>query len=192
MPERGTAETFSAVIPDELERTVDRVLRRAVDLDVSIATAESCTGGLLASLLTDVPGASGVFERGFVVYSEPSKCELLGLASADLDRCGAVSEEVAIAMAEGALERSKADLAISITGYADDGPEPGLVHLACATEWAATLHRRVCFGAIGRGPVRVGSMEVALELIDAALDARPATELDDGQRGETRRPSSMT
>ncbi len=124
---------------------------------------------MLASLLTDVKGASGVFERGFVVYSDPAKCELLGLRQSDIDRCGAVSEEVAIAMAEGALQRSRADLAVATTGWADDGPEPGLVHFALAADGRPTRHRVERFGAIGRGPVRVGSMRVALEMMDAVL-----------------------
>lgn len=165
----GPAESFSPVLPAEVEALLRSVLDRAAAGGVSITTAESCTGGMLASLLTDVPGASGVFERGFVVYSDPAKCELLGLAQSDIDRCGAVSEEVAIAMAEGALANSSADLAVSTTGYADDGPEPGLVHFACATAGHATRHRAERFGAIGRGPVRIGSMRVALTMMDECL-----------------------
>src|SRR3546814_7275302 len=97
-----------------------------------LATAESCTGGLLASLLTDVEGASHAFERGFVVYSEKAKCELLGIQQADITHCGAVSRTVAIAMAKGSIHSSEADIALSITGFAGDGDEPGLVHFACA------------------------------------------------------------
>lgn len=162
-------ESFSPLLPTEAEELARRVLERAAAAEVSIATAESCTGGMLASLLTDVKGASGVFERGFVVYSDPAKCELLGLAQADIDRCGAVSREVAVVMAEGALARSRADLAVSTTGYADDGPEPGLVHFACAATGRETTHRACRFGPIGRGPVRVESMRVALEMMDEAL-----------------------
>lgn len=167
--EDGPTESFSPVLPTEVEELLLSVLERVKDRELSLATAESCTGGMLASLLTDVPGRSGVFERGFVVYSDEAKCDLLGLAQADIDRCGAVSEEVAIAMAEGALANSRADIAVSTTGYADDGPEPGLVHFACASNIAPTVHRRERFGAIGRGPVRIASMRVALELMDEIL-----------------------
>jgi nicotinamide-nucleotide amidase len=157
------------VLPDDVEDLVQAVLARVAERELSIATAESCTGGMLASLLTDVQDLSGVFERGFVVYSEPAKCELLGLAQADIDRCGVVSEEVARAMAEGALANSLADIAVSTTGYADDGEEPGLVHLACARRDGPTTHREERFGAIGRGPVRIASMRVALTMIDEQL-----------------------
>ena len=165
----GPTESYSPIIPSEVEELLRSVLERAAAQDVSIATAESCTGGMLASLLTDVKGASGVFERGFVAYSDPAKCELLGLAQADIDRCGAVSEEVALAMAEGALANSKADIAVSTTGYADDGPEPGLVHFGCARKGRPTVHRVERFGAIGRGPVRIESMRVALTMMDEVL-----------------------
>ena len=163
------ADSFSPILPADVEELVHTVLERAHARDLSLATAESCTGGMLASLLTDVQGASGVFERGFVVYSDPAKCELLGLAQADIDRCGAVSEEVAVAMAEGALRRSRADIAVSTTGYADDGPEPGLVHFGCAVGGGSTRHRVERFGAIGRGPVRIASMRVALEMMDEVV-----------------------
>ena len=165
----GTTESYSPVLPDDVEDLVRAVLERVAAAELSLATAESCTGGMLASILTDVQDLSGVFERGFVVYSDPAKCELLGLAQADIDRCGAVSEEVAVAMAEGALANSKADIAVSTTGYADDGPEPGLVHLACARRGGLTTHREERFGAIGRGPVRIASMRVALQMIDEVL-----------------------
>lgn len=158
-------ESYSPVLPDEIEALAHEVLRMADAGGCSLTTAESCTGGMLASVLTDVPGLSGNFERGFVVYSDEAKCELLGLAQADIDRCGAVSKEVAIAMAEGALVSSKADISVSTTGYADEGPEPGLVHFACARTGRPTLHRAEQFGPIGRGPVRIESIRVALELL---------------------------
>ena len=164
-----SAESFSPLLPADVEELLVSVLHRAASRGVSIATAESCTGGMLASLLTDVKGASGVFERGFVVYSDPAKCELLGVVQSDIDRCGAVSAEVAVAMAEGALRNSRADLALSTTGYADDGPEPGLVHFACAGTDRETVHRQERFGAIGRGAVRIESMRVALTMMDEAL-----------------------
>ncbi len=165
----GETESFSPMLPDELEHLAQQVLEKASEADLSLATAESCTGGIIAALLTDVPGLSGSFERGFVVYSEEAKCELLGLAQHDIDRCGVVSEEVARAMAEGALANSRADLAVSTTGYADEGEEPGLVHFACARRGGPTIHREERFGAIGRGPVRIESMRVALTMLDELL-----------------------
>ena len=108
-------------IPAEVVDKARRVLEAACAREWSIVTAESCTGGLLASLLTDVEGASHAFERGFVVYSAKAKCELLGIAAEKIDRCGAVSEDVARAMAEGALLHSDGDLALAITGFAGAG-----------------------------------------------------------------------
>lgn len=165
----GPTESFSPLLPTDVEELARSVLERAAERRVSLATAESCTGGMLASVLTDVEGVSGAFERGFVVYSDEAKCELLGLNATEIDRCGAVSEEVAVAMAEGALARSYADVAVSTTGYAGDGAEPGLVHFACASRDQPTRHREVRLGPIGRGPVRVESVRVALAMIDEVL-----------------------
>lgn len=165
-------ETLSALLPDALERMAHGLLERACERELMLATAESCTGGLLASLLTDVEGASHAFERGFVVYSEDAKCELLGVAREDLDDCGAVSREVAVAMAEGAIRRSKADVALAVTGFAGPGGEDdevGLVHFACARRDGPTVHRAEHFGDAGRGPVRVACIRVALEMMAEAV-----------------------
>jgi nicotinamide-nucleotide amidase len=136
------------------------------------ATAESCTGGLVAGALTDVPGSSDVVERGFVVYSNAAKTEMLGVAEALIAEHGAVSEPVARAMAEGALAASRADVAVAITGVAGPGgteakPE-GLVHFACARKGRATVHLRREYGARGRGAVRFASVDDALGLLIAA------------------------
>lgn len=165
-------ETLSPVLPDAIEAAARRVLEKANDAGLSLATAESCTGGLLASLLTDVEGVSGAFERGFVVYSKEAKCELLHIARDVVDNCGAVSREVAVAMADGALAASHADIALSITGFAGPGApddEPGLVHFGCARAGRPTDHREEHFGDIGRGPTRVKCLEVALQMIEKAL-----------------------
>lgn len=164
-------ETLSATIPSDIEDLVHRVLGRACDHDVMLATAESCTGGLLASLLTDVEGCSHAFERGFVVYSEDSKCELLGIAEQEIKSCGAVSHEVAVAMAKGAIAGSHADIAVAVTGFAGQGDEPGLVHFGCATRGGKTMHRECHFGDIGRGPIRIAAIRVALEMLEEALQA---------------------
>lgn len=166
-------ETLSPALPDEIETAARDVLTRACEADLMLATAESCTGGLLASLLTDVQGVSSTFERGFVVYSEDAKCELLHVARDKVDRCGAVSREVALAMADGALAASHADIALSITGFAGPGApddEPGLVHFACARKGRDTTHREAHFGDIGRGPTRIACLRVALEMIGEAMD----------------------
>lgn len=165
-------ETLSPALPDAVDRAARDVLARACERELSIATAESCTGGMLASLLTDVEGASHAFERGFVVYSPEAKCELLHIARTLVDECGAVSREVAVAMAEGALAASHADVALSITGFAGPaGPddEPGLVHFGCARTGRPTAHREEHFGDSGRGPVRIECLRVALEMIGEAL-----------------------
>ena len=165
-------ETLSSDIPGDLAEAAERTLRRACDADLAIATAESCTGGLLASLLTDVQDCSHAFERGFVVYTEDAKTELLGVPPEMIDEHSAVSEPVARAMAEGALAHSQADVALAITGYA--GPsrqgEEGLVHLACARKGRETTHRERRYGDVGRGPVRIESLRDAMAMIEEALD----------------------
>lgn len=168
----SNTETLSPVLPPEIDEAARRVLTKACDRGLSLATAESCTGGLLASLLTDVEGVSGAFERGFVVYSKDAKCELLHIARDTVERCGAVSRDVAIAMADGALRASRADIAVAITGFAGPGApgdEPGLVHFGCARSGRETIHREEHFGDIGRGPTRVKCMQVALEMLEAML-----------------------
>ena len=139
---------------------------------LTIATAESCTGGLVAALLTSIPGSSDVVDCGFVTYSNNAKQKMLGVPAEILKQHGAVSMECAIAMAQGALKNSGASLTISITGVA--GPSGGttekpvgLVHFACALKDGKTLHRKENFGAIGRDEVRNASVEVALSLLES-------------------------
>jgi nicotinamide-nucleotide amidase len=162
-------ETLSPVLPDETQEATRRLLSKASERELRLATAESCTGGMLASLLTDVKNVAHAFERGFVTYSNEAKNEMLGVPMALIERLGAVSKEVAIAMAEGALERSRANIALSITGFADSGLEPGLVHFACARKGRATAHREEHFGPVGRGATRVRCMGVAVEMMTEML-----------------------
>lgn len=143
-------------------------------LGLKLATAESCTGGLVSALLTEIPGSSAVFERGFVTYSNEAKQELLGVAEEVLEAHGAVSEATARAMALGALAHSGADVAVAITGIA--GPDGGtsekpvgLVHFAAARRGAPTIARERRFGALSRGAIRTGAVETALDLFEAAL-----------------------
>ncbi|HKT14167.1 MAG TPA: CinA family protein [Allosphingosinicella sp.] len=162
-------ETLSPLLPNEVEEATRRLLEKACERDLMFAVAESCTGGMLASLLTDVHGSAHAFERGFVTYSNEAKAEMLGIPTALIEQEGAVSKPVAIAMAEGALERSRANLAVSITGFADSGPEPGLVHFACARAGRRTAHREEHFGPVGRGATRVACMRVAVEMLSDML-----------------------
>jgi len=140
-----------------------------------LATAESCTGGLIAARLTDVAGSSDVFERGFVTYSNEAKSEMLGVSVTLLARAGAVSEEVARAMAEGAIARSRADLAVAVTGIAGPGggtpTKPvGLVHIACARRESWTVHERHVFRG-DRAAVRAATVEAALALVLRQIEA---------------------
>jgi nicotinamide-nucleotide amidase len=162
-------ETLSPVLPNRLEEATQRLLAKACERGLVLATAESCTGGMLASLLTDVRGVAHAFERGFVTYSEESKTELLGVPADLIAEKEAVSKEVAVAMADGALARSRANIALAITGFADAGDEPGLVHFACARSGRITAHREEHFGAIGRGAVRVAALEVAVGMMTEML-----------------------
>ena len=139
-----------------------------------LATAESCSGGMVAARLTDIAGSSDVVERGFVTYSNESKIELLGVSAELLGHYGAVSAQVARAMAEGALARSRADIAISITGIAGPGgavpgKPVGLVYLGIACKGRETRVERQHFEG-DRQAVRASALDRALELLDSALD----------------------
>jgi nicotinamide-nucleotide amidase len=139
-----------------------------------ITTAESCTGGMVAAALTDIAGSSDVFDRGFVTYSNAAKSDLLGVQHNILERFGAVSEPVAREMAEGALARSTADVAISVTGLAGPGgsefkPE-GRVCFGLARTGQETQTEAVDFGPQGRANVRAAARDHALALLASALD----------------------
>ena len=141
----------------------------------SVTTAESCTGGLLAKMITDVAGSSEYFKIGFITYSNQAKYERLGVSMEVIHTYGAVSEPVARAMAEGALAHSHAGIAVAVTGVAGPGggsaEKPvGLVHVAAARKGGSVLHRECRFGDIGRGPIRMASVEAALQLISRAAD----------------------
>jgi nicotinamide-nucleotide amidase len=162
-------ETLSPVLPDALEEATRRLLAKASERELVLATAESCTGGMLASLLTDVQGVAHAFDRGFVTYSEEAKTGMLGVPADLIATRGAVSKEVAVAMAEGALERSRANIALAVTGFADSGGEPGLVHFACARSGRITAHREEHFGPVGRGQTRIAALEVAVAMMTEML-----------------------
>ena len=138
-----------------------------------LATAESCTGGLIIACLTEIPGSSSVVERGYVTYDNRAKAEVLGVLAALLERVGAVSEEVARAMAEGARDRAGVDLAVAVTGIAGPGGSTptkpvGLVHMAVARTEGPTLHARAVFPG-DRAAIRLASVDAALDLTLRAL-----------------------
>ncbi len=138
-----------------------------------IATAESCTGGMIAARITDVAGSSTIFDRGFVTYSNAAKVDMLGVQPTTLDLYGAVSEETAREMAEGALTRSRATLALSVTGIAGPGgsdfkPE-GRVCFGLAQTGRPTRTETIDFGPLGRDRVRDASTDHALRLLLAAI-----------------------
>ena len=160
---------FPADLIAQAESLLDRLRKRGLKL----ATAESCTGGLLAALLTEIAGSSDVVERGFVTYSNAAKHEMLGVPETSLAEHGAVSAPVARAMAEGALAHSGADVAVAVTGIAGPGggtaAKPvGLVHFAAARRGGGVLHRECRFGDIGRSEVRIASLREALQLFSRA------------------------
>ncbi len=168
------SETLEPALPDDLDRQAERAMRRLCDKELTVATAESCTGGLLASLLTDIEGCGHGFDRGLVTYSGEAKVQLLGVPEGLVDDNDAVNARVAKAMAEGALAKCDADIALSVTGFAGpagDGCEEGLVFLACAHRGHETIVEERHFGAIGRGPVRIEALKVLIDLMERAIDA---------------------
>ena len=167
------SETLQRALPQELDRKAERAMRRLCDKELVVATAESCTGGLLASLLTDIEGCGHGFDRGFVTYSGEAKQQLLGVPASLVDHNDAVNADVAKAMAEGALERCEADIALSVTGFAGqagDGCEEGLVFMACARRGGETVVEERHFGAIGRGPVRIEALKVLIDMMERAIE----------------------
>jgi nicotinamide-nucleotide amidase len=159
--------------PDLRERAAT-LLKAYEQRRLKIATAESCTGGLVVALLTEIAGSSAVVERGFVTYSNEAKTELIGVPESLVVAHGAVSEPVARAMAEGALRHSRADVTVAITGIAGPGgvtaTKPvGLVHFGLARRGAAVLHLERRYGDLGREAVRRRAVEDALGLLEQAL-----------------------
>ncbi len=168
---------------DHIETTTDAtalpglLLARARELGAVVATAESCTAGLLAGAITEVAGSSAIFDRGFVTYTNRAKMEMLGVSGESLDAYGAVSEQVAREMAEGALAHSEATIAVSITGIAGPGgsehkPE-GMVCFGLARQGHPTITQTQQFGAPGRSIVRQNSVANALSMLLEGLGEAP-------------------
>lgn len=166
------------MLPSHLLTKAETLLAILRAEGLKLVTAESCTGGLVTALLTEIPGSSDVVERGLITYSNEAKQELLGVSEDMLARFGAVSEQVARGMASGALVRSRAHISVSITGVAGPGggtrTKPvGLVHFGVARRGGFILHRECRFGDIGRDAVRTKSVEIALQLVAEAAAAEP-------------------
>jgi nicotinamide-nucleotide amidase len=158
------------MFPQSLTVEAERLLTQLRQAGLMAVAAESCTGGLIAALLTEIPGSSAVVDRGFVTYSNDAKVEMLGVRAELIAAHGAVSREVALAMAQGALMHSNAQIAVAVTGVAGPGggtPEKpvGLVHLAAARVGADPRHRECRFGPLSRAEIRLGTVQVALDLV---------------------------
>lgn len=168
------------MFPEELLATARQLLEDCRKAGLKLATAESCTGGLIAACLTEIAGSSDVVERGFVTYSNEAKMELLGVPEALLAAKGAVSAEVAEAMAQGALARSRADIAVSVTGVAGPGggseAKPvGLVFMGLCRLGEAPSHRKLNFSG-SRSDVRSATVQAALAgLSEMARTSQKAT-----------------
>ena len=162
------------MFPKDLTDLATEILEKARKDGLKIVTAESCTGGLVAACLTEIPGSSDVVERGFVVYSNAAKTDMLGVPGEMIAKHGAVSEEVAMALAQGAIAKSRATLSVAITGIAGPGggsdEKPvGLVHFGAKRAGRNTVHERHEFGDIGRSNVRLAAVKVALRLLSDCL-----------------------
>lgn len=164
-----------SLFPPDLAQRAANLLAAARAAGLKIATAESCTGGLVAALLTEIPGSSAVVDRGFVTYSNEAKQAMLGVPAALIETHGAVSAEVARAMCLGAIDHSNADLAVSITGVAGPGggsvEKPvGLVQFGLARRGGEARTVEMRYGDLGRAGIRLAAVKSALELLENALD----------------------
>jgi nicotinamide-nucleotide amidase len=165
-----------SLFPQDIVSTAETIIRDFTAAGLMISTAESCTGGLIAGALTEISGSSAVVDRGFVTYTNNAKIEMLGVQAETLLRFGAVSEETARQMVHGALFRSRAEIAVAVTGIAGPGggsaEKPvGLVHLASKSRAGALIHRKMLYGDIGRSEVRLATIRTALELVRSLLAA---------------------
>ncbi|NNU47588.1 CinA family protein [Rhizobium sp. WYCCWR 11279] len=159
-----------SLFPDDILSAAETIIRDFTAAGLMVSTAESCTGGLIAGALTEISGSSTVVDRGFVTYTNSAKIEMLGVQVETLLRFGAVSEETARQMVHGALFRSRAEIAVAVTGIAGPGggsaEKPvGLVHLAAKSRAGTLIHRRMLYGDIGRSEVRVATIRTALEMV---------------------------
>ena len=159
-----------SIWPEDITDTARDIVADFTQRQLLIATAESCTAGLIAAAITEISGSSTVFDRGFVTYSNEAKREMIGVANATLKAHGAVSREVALEMAEGAIGNSGSNISVAVTGIAGPGggseEKPvGLVHLAAARRGSKPIHREMRYGDIGRSGIRLATVHTALEML---------------------------
>ncbi|MCA1967604.1 MAG: CinA family protein [Rhizobium sp.] len=164
-----------SLYPADIEAMAARIIAAFGARGLTLATAESCTGGLIIGALTEIAGSSTVVDRGFITYSNQAKIDLLGVGGDTLERCGAVSRQTVLEMVEGALSHSACDVAVAVTGIAGPGggsaEKPvGLVHLAAKARTGAVLHREMRYGAGGRSQIRLATVRTALEMLAEVLD----------------------
>ena len=159
-----------SIWPEDIEATARAIVADFTKKELLIATAESCTAGLIAGAITEISGSSNIFDRGFVTYSNEAKREMIGVANATLKAHGAVSRETALEMAEGAIGNSGANISVAVTGIAGPGggseDKPvGLVHLAAARRGSKSIHREMRYGDLGRSGIRLATVRTALEML---------------------------
>ena len=163
---------------DEIAPGIEALLALCKQKKIMLATAESCTGGLIAATLTDIPGSSKMVDRGFVTYTNEAKTDMLGVPADMIERNGAVSGDVAAAMAEGALARANADVTIAVTGIAGPGggsdlKPVGLVWFGCAASWAPTFVHKAVFPDHGRAFIRQAAVMTAIEILTETVKLAP-------------------
>ncbi|MBC7313360.1 MAG: CinA family protein [Rhizobium sp.] len=163
-----------SLYPAEIEAMAARIIAAFGARGLTLATAESCTGGLIIGALTEIAGSSTVVDRGFITYSNQAKIDLLGVGGDTLERCGAVSRQTALEMVEGALSHSACHVAVAVTGIAGPGggsaEKPvGLVHLAAKARTGAVLHREMRYGDGGRSQIRLATVRTALEMLEEVI-----------------------
>ncbi len=164
-----------SIWPDDIRTSAENLLESFVAKGWLVATAESCTGGMIAGALTEIPGSSRVVDRGFVTYSNAAKVDMLGVSPVTIDQFGAVSRETALEMVRGVLMQSKAEAAVAVTGVAGPGggsPDKpvGLVHIVAATRRGVILHRAMHYGDIGRDAVRLSTVRTSLDMLQVLAD----------------------
>lgn len=170
-----------SLFPEDIESLARRIIHEFTERGLTIATAESCTGGLIAGALTEIAGSSAVVDRGFVTYSNAAKQKMIGVKAETLAHVGAVSRETAIEMATGALHAAGTQVAVAVTGIAGPGggsaEKPvGLVHIAATSSAEITLHQEMRYGDLGREGIRLATVKTALEMILDVVQTGPSGE----------------
>lgn len=159
-----------SIFPEEIEALARRIVATFAERKLMVTTAESCTGGLIAAALTEIPGSSAVVDRGFVTYTNDAKIAMIGVKAETIGAFGAVSRHTALEMAQGALLHSNATVSVAVTGIAGPGggtaQKPvGLVHLAAHLRDGAVIHREMRYGDLGRDGIRLATVKSSLELL---------------------------